>query len=60
MFSGRLVKPGGFNFMSKDELIEFSDQAGLLNDLCTEREILLGFNLAKESVIDELNNEYIL
>jgi hypothetical protein len=48
------------NFMSKDELVEFSDRSGLLNDLCFEREVLLAFNLAKESVIDELNNEYVL
>ena len=43
--------------MSIKELFTFCEKSGLTNDCCWERDILMAFNLSKESIVDEYKNE---
>lgn len=60
-YSGNFSGPGDSNYMSKVELYKLSEDTKLTkNEKNTERTLNLCFNLAKESVVDEIHNERIL
>lgn len=46
--------------MSREELKHMAYASGLVNDLCTEKDVDYAFNLSKESIVDELSNENII
>ena len=54
-YSVKKVKPGQKNFMSLEELSDICQQADLLTESFSTREIFLAFNLAMMSQVDELN-----
>lgn len=52
---------GDTNYMSREELYMLANDGKLAkNEKNSERELNLCFNLAKESTVDELNNEKVL
>lgn len=59
-FSGAKCTRGEYNYMSREELLHLATKSGLINSLCTERNVFLAFNLAKQSQVDEVNNENTL
>lgn len=60
IFSGSKCNRGDYNYMAREELMELCTKANLLNKLCGERDVMLAFNLGKQSMIDELSNENTL
>lgn len=59
-FSGAKCTRGEYNYMSRGELLQLASRAGLVNSMCGERDVMIAFNLSKQSQVDELNNENTL
>ena len=57
---GKECTPGEKHFCSRDELSKVCDVAGLINDLCGDREAYFGFNLSKQAIKDEYTKNDII
>ena len=58
-YSEKKVKPGEKKFMCLEELIDMCKHANIFDENCVERDVVIAFNMAMMTQIDELNSEKI-